>query len=273
MEKKFGRNAKAELENNGVETSALVLDKEYKYHHFTCPAGVDTRNRLYVINKGGAILYKCFNCGGSGHYRDKDNYSPIVDNVYGVTSAKNPVDYRVDPHPFTDEMMLWLLNYEIDPDEFPGVFSPASDGSLPISVYNGSEYAGYQRRYFNGVDSNKASKYITNTKAPYHYLIGKEHPDVVFVVEDLLSSYKIWSLGYSVVALLGTTLKGHWPSELNNPKRVVVWLDNDSAGHVGAITLVRELNSRFPHILYTMFDRQPKEVPYVELTSICGAFK
>ena len=272
MEKKFGKEAKAELENNGVDTSALVLGKEYKFHHVTCPAGTDTRNRLYVTNKGGATLYKCFNCGGSGHFREKDSFSPIVDTVCGTTGATSPADYRVDPKPFTDEMMLWLLNYEIDPDEFPGVFSPASDGSLPISVYNGSEYTGYQRRYFN-VGESTAAKYVTNTKAPYHYLIGKEHPEVVFVVEDLLSSYKIWSLGYSVVALLGTSLKGQWPADLASPKSVVVWLDNDVAGHAGAVKFVQEMTSLFPSKLHTIFDRQPKEVPYAELTSICGAFK
>ena len=271
MEKKFGREAKAELENNGVDTSALVLDKEYKYNHVTCPAGEDTRNRLYVINKGGAVLYKCFNCGGSGHFRDRENWSPIsseqIDTMAADSFASN-FNTRGDSN-FTEESLLWLLGYEIDPDEFKSFFRQEKL-SLNIAVMNGNECRGFQRRYFIG-----NIKYHTRiARDTYcHYLIGKEHPEVVFVVEDLLSSYKIWSLGYSVVALLGTTLKGHWPSELNNPKNVVVWLDNDTAGHAGAAKFVREMTLLFPYNIHTIFDRQPKEVPYAELTSICGVFK
>lgn len=275
MEKKFGVNAKAELESNGVFSTMLELGREYKYNHRTCPSGEDKRRRLYVTNKGGAILYKCFNCGGSGHYREKDSWSPIKDPVVGrVDNTKHPDRTLLDDRtllegtPISDEALLWLLNYEIDPDEFPNTFYGSHDGSLCMSVMNNTTYAGYQRRYFH----DRHYKYVTQTTSHYHYLIGKVHPDVVFVVEDLLSSYKIWSLGYSVVALLGTSLKGEWPTDLLGATRVVVWLDNDVAGHAGAVKFVKEMSALFPRNLSTVFDRQPKEVPYSELSSICEAF-
>jgi hypothetical protein len=267
MEKKFGKDARVELEANGVDWTSLPVGNEEKYNHATCPAGVDRKRRLYVINKGGAYLYKCFNCGGSGHFRNSEHWSPITTRPPDTLEGGFDKMFRSTKH-LPEEATLWLLHYEIDPDEFPAVFG-ASGGHLQIAVYNGDALRGFQRRYFNGT-----VKYSTRVRpyTYYHYLIGKEHPDVVFVVEDLLSSYKIWSLGYSVVALLGTSLKGAWPAELTNPKQVVVWLDNDTAGHVGAAKFIKEMTALFPHKLNAVFDRQPKEVPYVELTSLCEAF-
>jgi hypothetical protein len=266
MEKKFGKDARAELEANGVDWTSLAVGKEEKYNHATCPAGVDRKQRLYVINKGGAYLYKCFNCGGSGHFREREHWSPITtlypDKMEGVWDTI----FTPSKH-LPEEATLWLLHYEIDPDEFPAVFGGAD--ALQIAVYNGDSLRGFQRRFFGG-RVKYSTRVVPNTYC--HYLIGKEHPDVVFVVEDLLSSYKIWSLGYSVVALLGTSLKGAWPAELANPKQVVVWLDNDTAGHTGAAKFIKEMTVLFPHKLNAVFDRQPKEVPYVELTSLCEAF-
>ena len=271
MEKKFGRAAKQELIDNDVAPHTLELNKEYKFDHITCPAGEDRRQRLYVANKGGAIVYKCFNCGGSGHYRERESWSPITHNDdHSIMEAKVFVDrFLFDKQDkFSDEALLWLLNYEIDPEEYPDFFVQTS-GSLNIAVMNGDKRMGFQRRFFN-----RETRYLTRIRpdCKMHYLIGKEHPNVVFVVEDLVSSYKVWSLGYSVIALLGTTLKGHWPSELADPSAVVVWLDNDTAGHKGAIELLRNLSAQFPNTTMVC-DRQPKEVPYKELSVICGSFK
>ena len=271
METKTGRVALRELEDNSVDISSLKLDLEQKFNHLTCPAGMDTRGRLYVINKGGSILYKCFNCGGSGFYRDRENYSPIThqragDDVMEASTFKET--FKKSGHLFREDALLWLLGYEIDPDEFPDFFRQESI-PLMLAVMHGDELKGFQRRFFN----DNPVKYLTRVDKDthYHYLIGKEHPGVVFVVEDLVSSYKIWSLGYSVVALLGTSLKGHWPDALANPKQVVVWLDNDVAGHAGAKKFIKEMNAQFPN-LTTVFDRQPKEVPYSELTNMCKVF-
>lgn len=270
METKYGTAAKAELESNDVFSTMLELGKEYKYNHKTCPAGEDKRHRLYVTNKGGAILYKCFNCGGSGHYREKESWSPIKEPEDRLEGSFDECVEDWQHGSVSTDAMLWLLHYEIDPDEFPGVFYSEYDYSrwVQIAIKNGDVVKGFQRRWFN---SN--TKYETRVRqGTYcHYLIGKEHPDTVFVVEDLLSSYKIWSLGYSVIALLGTSLKGAWPTELKNPKNVTVWLDNDTAGHAGAAKFVKEMSALFP-TLNTIFDRQPKEVPYAELFSMCRMF-
>lgn len=266
METKRGKEARRELENSAVDFRALSVNVECHYNHVTCPAGVDRKSRLYVINKGGTYLYKCHHCGGSGAFRDKESWSPIT--ATRLDAMTGPFDVHMGTDPLSDTALLWLLNYEIDPEEFPKTFT-CDPYSLQIAVYNGDVLKGFQRRYFEG-----PAKYKTRVQPDTycHYLIGKEHPDVLFVVEDLLSSYKIWSLGYSVMALLGTSLKGPWPAELFSPKSVVVWLDNDTAGHVGALKFVKEMSILFPNNLYTMFERQPKEVPYTELTTMCGAF-
>lgn len=271
METKTGKAALSELEDNFVDISSLFLDLEQKFNHVTCPAGMDTRGRLYVINKGGSILYKCFNCGGSGFYRDRENYSPITaarDGGKVMEASTFKETFKKSSRTFSEEAVLWLLGYEVDPDEFPEFFRQGST-SLMLAVMHGDVVRGFQRRYFD----NAPIKYLTRVDKDtyYHYLIGKEHPGVVFVVEDLVSSYKIWSLGYSVVALLGTSLKGRWPEALANPKQVVVWLDNDVAGHAGAKKFLKEMNTQFPN-LTTVFDRQPKEVPYSELTNMCKVF-
>jgi DNA primase len=86
------------------------------------------------------------------------------------------------------------------------------------------------------------------------------------IVEDLLSAYKLHYVGYSALCLLGTKLdKGSLPAILlDKPSRVVLWLDDDQAGHEGAMKLFKELNPVFKYIT-SINMLQPKEISLQDL--------
>ena len=68
------------------------------------------------------------------------------------------------------------------------------------------------------------------------------------------------------MCLLGTKLdKGVLPEILlDKPNRVVLWLDDDAAGHEGAMKLFKELNPVFKRIT-SINMLQPKEIPLDKL--------
>jgi DNA primase len=81
------------------------------------------------------------------------------------------------------------------------------------------------------------------------------------VVEDLLSSYKLRLAGYPTLCLLGTKLDSQALNvvQMFRTKRVVLWLDDDTAGHTAAKKLFVELSPVVPNVT-AMFTQQPKEV-------------
>jgi DNA primase len=157
---------------------------------------------------------------------------------------------------------LWLGQYGFNNDmvlEYN--IREIHDGILlPFGGYTDIN-RGYQLRRYD-----KKPKYITTMPvglSKSHYLHSSDvlYGHTLVVVEDLLSAYKLHYAGYSTLCLLGTKLdKGNLPSILlDKPDRVVLWLDDDEAGHMGAMQLFKELSPVFKYIT-SINMLQPKEI-------------
>jgi DNA primase len=112
-------------------------------------------------------------------------------------------------------------------------------------------------------------KYITKTKMHYSYHVGANMTNGIILTEDLLSAIKLNRLGYSTMALLGTKLHSEALNEIlrKRYKRVLIWLDDDAAGHKAAQDIFKELA---PVIVETRVQAytQPKEVPFKRLEEL-----
>lgn len=266
----YGQDALKELTSNAPDYEDIDEGHSAKYNHATCHMGTDTRKRFGVKHVDDAYLWHCFNCGDSGYYRTRETVSrmklmtdiPTGPDVLTQLSEKFRHKSQRDLYKFNVMGQLWLGQYGFDDDMVKEYnIREIDDGIvLPFGGYTGL-HRGYQLRRYD-----KKPKYITSvpkSMSKSHYIRSTDTRigSTLVVVEDLLSAYKLHYAGYSTLCLLGTKLDtGILPSILlDNPSRVVLWLDDDVAGHEGAVKIYKELSPVFKHIT-SINMLQPKEI-------------
>lgn len=270
----YGKKAKEVLIDNCNDYENIIEGTQVKYNHITCPAGEDTRNRLYVKNVDGAYLWHCHNCGDSGYYRPKETTKRILDlsatvddlskrNIIEYGDLKNKI-HKIDDMPV--EAQLWLSRYEIDDvltDEYGICYitHPLSGIVLPVwkDYYT---IVGYQIRAFK-----EGLKYISYTTSKYSYLPQDKYSECLLVTEDLLSSYKLHKAGFATLCLLGTKMSPDAFSICAQYDKVVLWLDDDEAGHSSMLRLTKEISPVCTNTT-AIVSAQPKEFSIEKLSAM-----
>jgi hypothetical protein len=261
----YGKDALDTLTNNAPDFEELDEGMQGKYNHADCPNGADNRQRLYIKNVDGAYLWHCHNCGDSGYYRQKETVSRIkseTKTALGIRTKLATYDELTtesDYDKFRIEGQLWLGQYGFDKSMCRHFFIKETEDGIVLPVMNHTEVVGYQvRRY------NKTPKYLTYSEQRHSYIDNYEEADTrpLVIVEDLLSSYKLRYAGYPTLCLLGTKLhpSAHRIVQKFRSLRVVLWLDDDTAGQVAAKKLFTELSPVAPNMT-AIFNHQPKELP------------
>lgn len=261
----YGKDALETLTNNAPDFEELDEGMQGKYNHVDCPNGADNRQRLYVKNVDGAYLWHCHNCGDSGYYRQKETVSRIksaTKTALGIRTRLPTYDElttEADYDKFRIEGQLWLGQYGFDKSMCKSFFIKETEDGIVLPVMNLNEVVGYQiRRY------NKTPKYLTYSKQHYSFIdnYAEAYFRPLVIVEDLLSSYKLNYAGYPTLCLLGTKLdpSAHRIVQKFRKLRVVLWLDDDTAGQVAAKKLFTELSPIAPNMT-AIFNHQPKELP------------
>lgn len=261
----YGHAALNELTSNAPDYEELEEGHSAKYNHVTCLMGEDTRKRFGVKHVDDAYLWHCFNCGDSGYYRPKETTSRM--KLMGAKAIRVPAsgkdlseiyeDAKTNYNDFDIRGQLWLAQYGFTEEECSSFGIREYRDGIILPIWNCGVYVGYQvRRY------DKQPKYLTyNKDNSIQWLLTNTGNKTLVIVEDLLSSYKLWAAGYASLCLLGTKLnKSHiTQTMLDNYDRVVIWLDDDAAGHAGAMTLFRELSPTFK-VVTSMNMAQAKEI-------------
>ncbi len=265
----YGRDAKNILTSNCEGYDYIDEGEQRRFNHLDCDAGEDTKTRLYVKKVDEAYLFHCHNCGDSGYYRPKENYSPIA-----AKSEHRPVHILrsfptyesltdvTEYDKFRIEGQLWLGRYGFDEELTDAFGIVETHGGLVLPIYGqnlvGKNIVGCQIRKYSGTP-----KYTTYSTQEYSYLrFGTiADPDKPLVItEDLLSSYKLHAAGYHTLCLLGTKMDRkilEWMA--GQHKRQILWLDDDMAGHAATLKLMKEFSPLLPQ-LTAIFNHQPKEI-------------
>jgi len=266
----YGQHALDELTSNAPDYENIDEGHSAKYNHATCHMGQDTRKRFGVKHVDDAYLWHCFNCGDSGYYRSRETVSRIKLMTGILVGADAPTKLSEkfkhfslrDLYKFDIMGQLWLGQYGFNGDMVEEYnIREIDDGIvLPFGGYTELN-RGYQLRRYD-----KKPKYLTSVPlgmSKSHYIRSTDTRigNVLVIVEDLLSAYKLHYAGYSTLCLLGTKLDtGILPDILlDNHSRVVLWLDDDAAGHEGAMKLFKELSPVFKHVT-SINMLQPKEI-------------
>lgn len=266
----YGREAKEVLTSNAPDFEELDEGQQAKYNHATCHMGEDTKNRLYVKNVDGAYLWHCHNCGDSGYYRPRETVARIKASSASIAmhkgSFKTPPAIVYTPSEFPIEAQLWLEEYGFtEPMIWKYQIGVCPEG-IALPIYNSgwaTPTKGIQiRRY------NKKPKYVTYTEQTFSYLKSPFPPiSPLVIVEDLLSSYKLFEAGYDTLCLLGTKIDDKGLTILKNYDRVVVWLDDDEAGHAASLKIFKEISPLVKNVTSINME-QPKEIPLESLKTM-----
>jgi len=237
------------------------LATQIHVNHEDCPAGVDTKARLYIKRAPDGVMFYCHHCGSKGYYRLKDRLYRVSEVVTIEGASKEPDygmlldDLNVDKYErpmdeWSPAARLWWASYGFTEDDarYFGVQFYAER----LWLYAANKL--YQGRSFVGLP-----KYLTlGNKNQLCYFRHTVEPTFT-IVEDLLSMYKVYKSGGNVICLLGTSMNDVVKSYVaEQATKVVLWLDDDTAGWNAATSIYTQLHGLVPDVR-TIKDRQPKE--------------
>lgn len=289
-----------DLRKYKTQINDLEVGNTVRVNHEDCPAGEDTRRRLYItrpIGDADKVIGYCHNCQDGGgrrtgthqSYRDQRHTGNCTAPITKVTDKLYP------PPNMIETMSLWpveaqawayangltasiALAYGIQFDPSTGrVYLPRYDS---LVSYTRGNLQGYQLR--NVTPNTRRPKYLTTTLSTdkgFTSVILSEPAaplrKVAVVVEDLLSGIHVAGAFYlheniAVTAFVnyGTKLNMELMAEVSKSMNVAVWLDNDSA-HVceQADHMRRTINLINPGsaVVRINVEADPKHLEYTDI--------
>lgn len=235
---------------NDYETEIQNLDRgeTHRTNHVNCPAGQDTKQRLYITRPAGSanvVLAFCHNCQESGVRRDTiEKYRDFQENKVQVqpTVFDIPKNMVADVGQWPIVAQQWRIEkkFNVDDVEMLGIqYDPSSHRIyLPQHSHAGVEdtLLGYQLRKLEGGGAKYLNASLNNESPSTMFCVKCDSPhmiDLAFVVEDLASGNALTNtLQYlevpaKVLVNYGTKVTPLVLNRVRNFKQGVVWLDND----------------------------------------------
>lgn len=224
---------------------SLVPDGEtLRFDHEDCPAGTDTRQRLYITRKeDGTVLAYCHNCQGSYYYRDRSlpniwtNKSTELAGPEMTPECWHSYIESIDIPlytPLTSGMASlevyhhqYINKYELDMDMLKfDRWGVISNGWM-WPVYDSNKMVGFQNRWLDG----REPKVCTTGKLKgILHIINPHDSPVCVICEDRCSGVRIAQVGYAACVLHGSyainAADAHKLSLMFD--KFVVWYDNDN---------------------------------------------
>lgn len=242
---------------------------QYSFNHEGCPAGVDTKKRLYikVISNGNLVAY-CHHCGNKGfRFQSFGKFARISDHMqhddqpHPHAIVEVPDDL-VKVTPAIPHAYAYLAQYGVE--NMPRYkYSPKWDAiAMFPNDFNG-EGEGFVLRHLSG---NR--RYTTAVKSA-----GTCSTRTITLVEDHISASRI---NHSLLAghraatgaafpLYGCGTK--WIPTLLRCEIAYVWLDDDLAGNKGTVTVVRHLQQLGVEAV-PIYAPQPKNLTDEEIAEV-----
>ena len=221
-------------------------------NHEDCPAGNDTKRRLYVKREKESVLFYCHHCNQSGRYNlagragnlagvtDKDATGQRADNVSqpikdwacatgtcGITDAVRELDR------WPVNARQWVTRYITEREAYDyGLFYSALVGGVCIPIGSAVPWDGLVVRLLLPSAHPvrpAARKYLTyrRTVRGNLYWRSKHVSDTLVIVEDCLSAIKVARHADSL-AILGAHYGYDLMQIVKEYQRVIVYMDNDN---------------------------------------------
>jgi len=252
MTKVTTASIRADMKAQGINT--VYPGATVRISHLSCPAGKDTRNRLYLkapTKPGNVLLWYCHNCGEGGAFKTTPHPAGVASiptfkasreaNIGSIMACGIPITAEVyletKVHNYLSPRLSWCATSSV-PEMLEVariVYNPAEQTLLWPAGGTGLDLplgACQERKLVTPLIGPK----VITHKQNEHVRLGRlmqnnENNGTVVIVEDWLSAMAIfWSTpATAAYCLYGThctvddllSLKGRGYRDL------VVWLDND----------------------------------------------
>lgn len=244
-----------------------------RYNHHNCPAGKDTKKRLYLTMSEAyphSILCYCHNCGEGTAIKDGSYRSVIVGGSKTLTPSANPltnatvVDWNrhgpgvpLKSEPNKEVLAGWFnekgINLTMHRMEDYGVRYDDSKNEIIYPIWGSNTMnnaVGWQTRNIHGLGPKYKTTLLDKTAVcasllPQEY--DGKYGNTVVIVEDYLSGIKISECGFSALVLYGTHFNADKAIGTHLFDNIVVWLDNDNPTVINhANTITRTLRLVLP---------------------------
>ena len=260
---------------NVLKCIFLKGKEQVNVNHEECPAGTDTKRRLYVkrVENGtdNSYLFYCHHCGNRGSLKyhgllrveEIAKESTVTTRISAVELLDALDRYRhglFNAELWSLDAKLWWYKYNLNNADAVGYNVQYNDIDnrlwlkVATGLWQGRGFgeAAKKMKYYTVGDINSSEVFVRNTRS------------TVMLVEDVVSAYKCAKAGINVLPLLGTTLRLHHLFLIKEYDRVIIYMDNDTAGQKAAVNIYREL-SPYSNDIDVIHDKQPKERPLEEL--------
>ena len=239
-----------DLRDYQSEIDRLEVGATARLNHIHCPAGTDTRQRLYLSRPHSdptVVLAYCHNCQEGDIFRGSqwetyrtfahkgDGGIPAVRQV--ITHQGPPENLVFRPENWPTQATAWRIDQRLSADQcqYHSIAYYPTHNRIYLPIFNrmmGNEgnLVGYQLRHLLG----KGPKYLTSTPQDWQgYTIldplGSDY-QYTFIVEDFASGIHIRHAHphNRVIVNYGTKINLEALNAACNGRPVIVWLDNDS---------------------------------------------
>lgn len=257
-------------------------------NHEDCPAGQDTKQRLYIKGvENGKQLYYCHHCGQRGSlttrpYSTAQSAAAASRPVSAGSKhggARIPRDAETDINQWPAEARLWIKQYGITAQEVKdnGIFYSPSVGrvGLPVWGRSGVSYISYRKvhRTDDGPKYLGYGKSVGGVVAAVSSSGGRTcEPTTIIIVEDKLSAIKCARV-CDAMCLNGTYLDDAALLEIvRKYSNIYIFLDNDNRQvKLEQIRMKRVLEQYGKNVCVIKSKQQPKELTEHEIVQLLTA--
>lgn len=257
------------------ELESLGEQQQEKRNHINCPAGRDTKSRLFIKRDGERLIGYCHHCQLSGvHGAGRRNYIRTRNNTVTDRPIRLPADLCLHPDDCHVKFNVWMGKYGItaaERQEFMLGWSPSLKRGI-IPVYMNEGLVAYQERRI--LDEDDGPKYLTTrskrVKHPMFQCGQYIEGGTMVLTEDILSAVKVGRVA-NATALMGTHLPDESLSYIlrNKPDKVLIWLDDDNPTvRASQRKILRRIGAFVECHRVLGIGRDPKELSNDELTEV-----
>ena len=257
------------------------VGEQVNINHDNCPAGRDTRRRLYIKRTKDAVLAYCHNCNGHRVHCTTTAIRPmaLLEKLVRESGDAELVQKEVvlpedSTHLLADwpaAALSWLYQHGISNDDIRNnniVWSP-SWARVILPVYDGGKLVFWQGRRIEG-DGPKYISVRSARKPLFTAMANHTSPahltKTVVLTEDYLSALRVAKSGVAdAVALLGTHGPDDLPERLRGYEKILIWLDHDLAGRIKATPLATRLRTATRAVVGLAAASEPKLHPDKEI--------